>query len=117
MRQLKEALKPHRDAITAILSRCAIEDDLSYVGNFKNTRIQLPVTLSADNQRYDVIMEFDSSEYPGCQPACEIEVEIPSEKNAVCIQKALEQLLENAGVTWQTSTNKAARFFTALADR
>ncbi len=112
--RLKAALSPHLDALSTLLEPCAEKDGLAYIGHFRNTRIHLPVTLGAADNRYELTLEFDTSEFPGCRPAYEIEVEISPGKDAAAVQDVLERLLVNAGVAWQTTTNKAARFFAAL---
>jgi len=114
---LIQAFASQSRAIARLLEDCRADQDLRYTGHFKNTRRALPVTLAVDGKPYRLIMEFDTSEFPGLAPRYEIEVEIPSHDNAKSLQHALVQLLDNAGVNWWTTTNKAARFFAALDTR
>jgi len=111
---LRALFSAHSEAIAALLTRCAVAQDLHCLGYFENTRTTLPITLQVDRRQHALVMEFDTSVFPGCPPAYEIEVEIPSREHAHGIQKALEQLLAQAGISWRTTTNKAARFFAAL---
>ncbi len=111
---LKKALSGHADELNALLTQSGVEGELSYIGQFKNRRFQLPLTLQVQNVPHELIMELDTSEFPGRDPDYEIEVEISSQTDAAAIQQALEQLLKDAGIDWHTTTNKAARFFDSL---
>lgn len=110
---LKDTLKSNSDAVVALLKRCGIDRDLTYIGNFTNTRTHVPITLTANHRHYDLVMELDASEFPGQLLSYEIEVEISFDEDAASIHKALEQLLKDAGIDWHTTTNKAARFYDA----
>ncbi len=114
LERLKASLVQHSCALAHLLDRGGIEQSLDYVGHFTNTRIHLPVKLHTANGIFELIMELDSSDFPGHLTSHEIEVEITSHQYAAQIQSALLQLLGSAGITWRTTTNKAVRFFTAL---
>lgn len=111
---LLQSLDAHTQALTRLLEDCEVDRDLCYLGYFENTRVTLPLILDTAAGRQDVVLEFDTSVFPGQAPSYEIEVELPTREAAHGIRPALLQLLRAAGIDWWVTRNKAARFFDAL---
>jgi uncharacterized protein YjbK len=112
--RLAGMISDHADAVHDLLRTAGVHGDLVYIGCFSNERIKLPVILPVEGARCELLFELDSSEFPDGVTNTEIEVEITGRDDAEAIRSVLLTLLAQAGIDWQTTSNKAERFFAAL---
>ncbi len=90
---------------------------LVHVGSFKNVRRYVgPVELGDGMSRTEVMLEMDRTEFPDGSVDHEIEVEVDSKAAEPC-RAGLSDLLDRAGIPWETAPSKAERFFAALGRR
>lgn len=101
--------------LTMVNSACN-DQDLIHIGEFSNIRIHLPpVMLPGVNTSDKLEFELDTCTFPDGSIAHEIEIEIAEHTDAVRIEAALIELLQQAGIEWHAAPSKAKRFFAAIA--
>ena len=112
---ISELFRNRSAGILRLIDEACHDRELVPIGAFSNERIHLPpVSLTTENGIQNVEFELDASTFPGGRIDCEIEVEIPAHSDAVVIESALIDLLEQAGIEWHPAASKAQRFFEAL---
>jgi hypothetical protein len=83
------------------------------LGEFKNERTRIPVTLSHSGVSFRAVLELDRTHFPNEQVHHEVEMEVPDDVNPEIATHALEALFERAGVIGKSAPGKARRFFAA----
>jgi len=91
------------------------DDELTYLGKFKNARTRIRAPLEDANGAFVLLLELDHTVLPGDVDQYEVEVEVPGDEATIARAKtALSALLAEAKVEWESAPPKAKRFFAAL---
>jgi uncharacterized protein YjbK len=103
-----------RDALVAALRDAVGAAPLTTIGSFTNRRTKLPTTLSVHGAPLPVVLELDTTTFPGGVVHHEVEVELTEGTDAAAAERALRDLLARAGVVGRPAPGKSKRFFAAL---
>jgi uncharacterized protein YjbK len=97
--------------VIAELGRAKNGRAITVLGDFRNVRRSVPVTLPSG---LSIVIELDTTTLPNGKVEHEAEIELSQSSQAGEVEAWLEQTARTAGIRTATATAKVARFFEAL---